>query len=213
MQGAIFDVDGTILDSMTAWVDITNEFFTEHEINISKEETPSYQSMSFEESLIGIHNAYLPNMAIPEMFDEFSRRASEKYSKNLPAKPYVCEYIRTLYNDGVKIAAATSGFPELVYSAFKRLKIYDMFSVYAFSGEVGCSKSSPDIYLLAAKRLGLKPEDCTVYEDIVTGIKSAKSAGFKTVAVEDATNTRDKDRLIQYSDRYITGWDELLSNI
>lgn len=213
MQGAIFDVDGTILDSMTVWVDITNEFFADHGINISKEQTLSYQSMSFEESLVGIQRDYLPDMSVEDMFAEFSRRAAEKYAKNLPAKPYVCEYIHKLYENGVKIAAATSGFPELVYSAFKRLKIYDCFSVYAFSSEVGCSKSSPDIYLLAAKRLRLEPSVCTVYEDIATGIESAKSAGFMTVAVEDPTNAHIRDRLIQHSDRYITGWDELLSNI
>lgn len=213
MQGAIFDVDGTILDSMTVWVDITNEFFHDHGIAVSKEETLSYQSMSFEESLVGIHNEYLPDMSVEEMFDEFSRRAAEKYANDLPAKPYVCDYIHKLYENGVKIAAATSGFPDLVYSAFKRLGIYDCFSVYAFSSEVGCSKSSPDIYLLAAKRLGLEPAVCTVYEDIATGIESAKGAGFMTVAIEDPTNAHIRDRLIQHSDRYITGWDELLSNI
>ncbi len=213
MQGAIFDIDGTILDSMTIWVDITNEFFRDHNINITKEQTLSYQSQSFEESLVSIHNEYLPDISVEDMFAEFQRRANEKYANEIPAKPYVIEYIKKLHSEGVKLAVATSGFPELVKKAFTRLGIYDYFSVFAYSSEVGCSKSSPDIYLLAAKRLGLKPEECTVFEDIATGIESSQSAGFKTVAIEDVTNLADKDRLIQHSDRYITGWDELLSNI
>ena len=87
MKGAIFDVDGTILDSMSVWVDITNEFFSDHGIAISKEQTLCYQSMSFEESLVGIQKDYLPEMSVEEMFAEFSRRAAEKYAKDIPAKP------------------------------------------------------------------------------------------------------------------------------
>lgn len=213
MKGAIFDVDGTVLDSMTVWLDITNEFFAEHGIGISKEENLSYCNMSFEESLLEIHRHYLSEMSVDEMFAEFRSRAAVKYAEELPPKKHACEYIRSLHDNGIKLAVSTSGFPELVYSAFKRLGIYDIFSAYTFSSEVGCSKSSPDVYLLAAERLELMPEECTVYEDIVTGIKSAKSAGFRTVAIADDTNIRDKNRLIRYSDRYITGWDELLSNI
>ena len=213
MQGAIFDIDGTILDSMTVWVDITNEFFYDHGIEISKEETLSYQSQSFEESLVSIHNEYLPEMSVPVMFAEFQRRADDKYKNELSAKPYVIEYIKQLKQQGIKLAVATSGFPELVKASFTRLGIYDDFDAYTYSSEVGCIKSSPDIYLLAADKLGLAPGDCTVFEDIAAGIESAARAGFKTVAVEDPTNAADRDRLIQYSDRYITGWKEMLSNI
>lgn len=213
MLGAIFDIDGTILDSMTVWVDITNAFFLEHGVNITEEQNLKYQEMSFEESLVAIHRDYLPNMAVEDMFREFQHRAELAYANTLPAKPYVCEYIKELHNSGVKLAVATSGFEELVKPALKRLGILDCFDVFTYSKEVGCSKSSPDIYLLAAKRLGLKPKDCTVFEDIITGIISAKGAGFGAIAIADPTNAHEKTRLIQYSDRYITGWEELLSNI
>lgn len=213
MKGAIFDVDGTILDSMTMWVNITNAFFVEHGIDITPEQTLAYQCMSFEESLVKIHDQYLPQMSVKEMFDEFSRRADEAFINDVQPKSGVCQYIKNLHNDGVKIAVATSGFPHLCKAAFKRTGILEYIDQFAFSSEVGCSKSNPDIYLLAAKRLGLKPEECTVYEDIITGVMSAKKAGFKVIAIKDATNMHDRDRLIQCSDRYITGWEELLSNI
>lgn len=213
MKGAIFDIDGTILDSMDIWVKITYDFFREHNVDVLADDVLAYQQKSFEESLVGIHNDYLPDMSVEDMFKEFSHRAQLEYENNIPAKDGVLEYIRLLHKSGVKLAAATSGFPELAYAALKRLGIYDLFSAFAFSSEVGCSKSQPDIYLLAAKRLNLEPCDCTVYEDIISGIKSAKSAGFHTVAIEDTTNAADKEGLIQYSDRYITGWKELLSNI
>lgn len=213
MLGAIFDIDGTILDSMGIWLDITRDFFSEHGVVITEEENLKYQEMAFEESLMEIHKKYLPDMSVEEMFREFEARTMDAYSNKIPPKPYVCEYIKSLYDKGIKLAVATSGFAELVKPAFKRLGIYEYFTAFSYSSEVGCSKSSPDIYLLSAERLGLKPEDCTVYEDIITGIMSAKKAGFKTISIADPTNAHEKTRLIQYSDRYITGWNELLSNI
>lgn len=212
MKGAIFDIDGTILDSMTVWLNITNSFFKEHNINISKNDILSYQSMSFEESLVKIHEEYLKNMSVDEMFKEFSERAENAYAKTLPAKPGVCEYIHSLHKSGVKIAIATSGFKKLAESALKRLGIFDCFSAFAYSAETGCSKSQPDIYLLAAKRLNETPENCVVFEDIITGIKSAASVGFKTVAIADPTNISDEEALKNSSDLYIKDWYELLNN-
>ena len=213
MKGAIFDIDGTILDSMTIWTDITDEFFKSHGVAITPEENAAYQQLAFEESLLAIHRDYLSDIPVEEMLDEFSHIAAKAYKNTIQPKPYVCQYIKKLHDSGVKLAVATSGFDELVEAAFKRIGIFDYFSAFAYSAEVGCSKSSPDIYLLAAKRLDLKPQECTVYEDIITGIMSAKNAGFMTVSVADLTNAGDKDRLILCSVRYITGWDELLSNI
>lgn len=211
MEGAIFDVDGTILDSMGVWVDLTKEFFQSHNIIISEDELLDYQNMTFEESIPKIQKEFLPNITFDEMMRELKQLVFKAYKYSIPAKPGVCEYIRSLHNNGVKIAIATSGFRELCTAAFERLGIQHIIDAYAFSSETGCSKSKPDIYLLAAKRLGLKPQECTVYEDIITGIMSANSAGFKTVAIYDKTNARDTQRLLRHSDRYITGWNELLS--
>ena len=213
LKGAIFDIDGTILDSMAAWIETTNKFFKSHGVNISEEKALSYQTMSFEESLSQIQHDYLPHIDTAKMLGEFSRLYKEECENGILPKPYAVEYIKSLHDKGVKLAVATSGFPDIVKKSFTRLGIYDYFDAFAFSSEVGCSKSNPDIYLLAAKRLGLKPCECTVYEDILTGIKSAGAAGFKTVAIEDISNASDKQGLIQHSDRYITGWSELLSNI
>ena len=211
MKGAIFDVDGTILDSMGIWVDIDTAFFASHNIKITPEQSAQYQDMTFEESLQQMQRDYLPDMSEAEMRRELMQMAADAYANTIPAKPGVCEFIRRLHDDGIKIAVATSGFKELCQSAFKRLGIFDIIETYAFSSEVGCNKSNPDIYLLAAKRLNLPPAECTVYEDIITGIMSAGAAGFKTVAVYDKTSAHDKDRLLRHSDRYITGWDDLLS--
>lgn len=213
MKGAIFDVDGTLLDSMGVWVKTTEEFFAEHNVCVTSEEVQAYQSMTLEDSLPLIQAQYLPHMTFDEMMNDLRARVHTAYQKHIPEKLGASEYVKQLHNNGIKIAIATSGFPELCKSAFIRLGISDCIDAYAFSSEVGCDKSKPDIYLLAAERIGLPPDECTVYEDLLKGIESAKSAGFKTVAIADSTNASLTKRLIQHSDRYITGWDELLSNI
>lgn len=213
MKGAIFDVDGTILDSMGVWGNITSTFFKQCGIVISDEDLLKFQEMSFEESLPIVQSKYLSDMSFEEMLNGFMKLVAYEYANNIPAKDGVCEYIRSLHESGIKIAVATSGFKELCHAALKRIGIFDMIDDFAFSQEIGKGKTSPDVYLTAAERIGIPPEECMVFEDILTGIITAKSVGFMTTAIEDATNTHDKERLIQHSDHYITGWNELLSNI
>ncbi len=213
LKGAIFDVDGTILDSMTAWYDITVDYFRGQGIILGSSEADRIQNMTLEESIPYIRNKYLPQMSAETIFAGFKARMEHAYRSTIPPKSGVCEYIRRLHLRGVRIAVATSGFPELCTSAFRRIGIYGYIDAYAYSSEVGCGKDRPDVYLLAAKRLGAMPCDCEVYEDIITGVMSAKKAGFTVTAVADPTNAHDKERLIRHSDHYITGWDELLSKI
>lgn len=211
LKGAIFDVDGTILDSMSLWYDITIDYFKEHGADLSNEEADKIQGMTLEESIPYIHDVYMPYLSAEQIMNGFKAKMEYAYRHTIMPKEGVCEYIRLLHDSGSKIAVATSGFEELCQAAFHRIGIFDYIDAYAYSSEVGCSKERPDIYILAAKRLCLRPADCEVYEDIITGIMSARSAGFTVTAVSDKTNMRDKDRLIRYSDRYITGWTELLS--
>ena len=136
--------------------------------------------------------------------------ASLQYENTLPLKEGADEYLKKLHYSGVKIAIATSGYEELCKKAFTRLGVWQYIDACAFSSEVGVNKSNPDVYLLAAKRIGIPPKECMVFEDITTGIGGAKKGGFETCAIYDATNADETDALKQLSDHYITGWKDLL---
>lgn len=211
MQGAVFDIDGTILDSMGIWYTVTVKFLAMHGVNITEQQADAYSEMTLEQSLPYLQRQFLPQLTINQISDGIYGMLADEYGKRVQAKPGVCDYIRGLYDRGVRIAAATSSYPELCRSALSRLGIDRFITAYTFSHEVGCGKDKPDIYLLAAKKLSLKPYDCTVFEDLLAGVISAKSAGFNVIAVADHSNIPDTQRLIQHSDRYITGWNELLS--
>ena len=210
MTGAIFDVDGTILDSMQVWYKVTTNFFNMHNLALTEEKAASYKEMTLDESLPQINEEFNLGMTNDEILEEFRRLIIHEYAFNIRLKPNIDIYLKQLHDNGVKIAVATSGYEGMCKSAFKRLGILEYIDAYAFSSEVGVNKGNPDIYLLAAERIGLKPQDCTVYEDIVLGLETAHKAGFKTCAIYDDTNSYETQRLKQVSDRYITGWEELL---
>ena len=209
-DGIIFDVDGTILDSMNVWFKVTSNFFELHGLVLTDEQAEAYKEMTLEESLPQINAQYGLGMTNEEIFNEFRTLVSREYSNTIMLKPGIDTYLKRLRDNGTKIAVATSGYEGMCKSAFRRLGIIDYIDAYAFSSEVGVNKGNPDIYLLAAKRIGILPHECTVFEDIALGIGTASKAGFKTCAVYDDTNANQTQLLKQISDRYITGWQDLL---
>lgn len=210
MKGAIFDVDGTLLDSMPVWWRASERFFKEHKIEMTSERFWQYTDMRLEDSLPQIRDEFKLDMTVDEMIGEFRALAAIEYRDSVQLKPHAKEYMEKLHAEGVKIAIATSGYEELCKAAFERLGVWDLIDARAFSDEVGVDKSNPDVYLLAAKRLGLNPSDCVVFEDIAAGISGAKKGGFKTCAVYDESSKGEAETIKALSDKYITSWKELL---
>lgn len=210
MRGAIFDVDGTLLDSMTVWWDVLIDFYRQHGVILTDEEAFEFKEMTLKESIPRIIDTLGLDESLEEVSDTFQKMASLQYESTLPLKEGADEYLKKLHDSGVKIAIATSGYEELCKKAFTRLGVWQYIDACAFSSEVGVNKSNPDVYLLAAKRIGIPPKECMVFEDITTGIGGAKKGGFQTCAIYDATNADETDALKQLSDHYITGWKDLL---
>ena len=210
MRGAIFDVDGTLLDSMTVWWDVLIDFYEQHGVTLTDEEAFEFKELTLKESIPMIIDTLGLDESLEEVSDTFQKMASLQYENTLPLKEGADEYLKKLHDSGVKIAIATSGYEELCKKAFTRLGVWQYIDACAFSSEVGVNKSNPDVYLLAAKRIGIPPKECMVFEDITTGIGGAKKGGFETCAIYDATNADETDALKQLSDDYITGWKDLL---
>ena len=209
-QAAIFDMDGTLLESMGVWKDITTTFLNRRFIDMSDEDVRKFRDMTLEESLpliVKMHN--LPD-AVEDVFAEFNALAADAYMNSIPMKPFAKEYIEKLHTAGIKIAIATSGYDALCRGALARLGVMDKIDAIALSSEVGVNKSTPDVYLLAAKRLGVDPKHCMVFEDILIGIQGAKKAGMQTTAVADFSNADEWELLKNSADHSIESWEELL---
>ena len=120
------------------------------------------------------------------------------------------EYLLELKKAGTRIAAATSSAYELIAPCLERNGVLECFDAFVTTMEVPHGKDFPDVYLEAAKRLKLSPEECLVYEDIYKGICAAKSAGFKVVAMREEASIDDQEKIRQASDYYIKDFVELL---
>ena len=166
MRGAIFDVDGTLLDSMQVWWDVVVDFFKEHGVELPYEEAKEYKEMTMKESIPTIKNRLNLDLSFEELSNTFMHMGLKQYETTVPLKKGADKYLKKLHNSGIKIAIATSGYEELCKTAFTRLGVWNYIDACAFSSEVGVNKSNPDVYLLAAKRIGIPPEECTVFEDI-----------------------------------------------
>lgn len=127
--------------------------------------------------------------------------ASVAYSTTVEAKPGALGYLHDLKAAGVKLGVATSLPPHLREPALRHVGMFELFNdIVSVDDANDVGKDQPDVYLLAAKRLGAAPADCTVFEDLLVGMKSAKSVGMKVWAMHDDSSASDWPEICHLAD-------------
>lgn len=210
IKGAIFDLDGTLLDSLSVWEQIDIRFLEKRGIKATKEYTQAVTPLGFHKAAEYTIARYGLGESTEEVISEWNRMAQQAYASEITLKPNVREYLLHLRGKGVKLGVATALHLESIESVLKNNHIYDMFESFTMLQEVSRGKGFPDIYLLAAQRLGLLPEDCIVYEDILTAIKGAKSGGFRVCGVYDPYAEHEWDQIVALSDYTVKDFAELM---
>lgn len=203
LTGAIFDVDGTLLDSMHIWRGLGERYLRRYGITAEDGLADKLYPMSLEESSIYLKQRYSLTDSVETIVSDTVAMIEEFYRDEVSLKPGVVSYLNELRNQGLPMAIATSGNREILVKALDRLQIKDHFQHILTCSDYGVSKREAAIYVAAAEKLGSKPAQTLVFEDVLHGILSARSAGFITVAVEDFSNERDKERIRNHSDYYI----------
>jgi HAD superfamily hydrolase (TIGR01509 family) len=203
MKAYIFDLDGTLLDSMGVWRDIDIEFLKKRGLAVPSGYAGRVSSMSFKEAAVYTINKFgLPD-SVDGLLQEWNDRAAYAYGHTVQMKPHAKEYLLALQKRGVKLAVATSSVPALYKAALRKHGIYDWFDAICDADEVGCGKSKPDIFLLAAKKLNVSPGGCVVFEDVLMAVKSAKSAGMTVYGVYDKASATEWDQIKEAADGVI----------
>ena len=204
---AIFDMDGTLVDSMVYWKHLATEFLERKGIQeISPTVLERIKPMTMTESAALFIQEYGLSGTAESVAAEMNAMMDEHYRRDIPLKPGVSAYLESLHSKGVSICVASATAEELMDACLTRLGVAYCFSFLLSCETVGTGKNRPDVYWESAKRLGAKPEEIAVYEDALYAAKTAKQAGFYTIAVRDDSNQPHWETLTALADEVILDW-------
>ena len=206
----IFDLDGTLLDSMGAWRDLGKDYLLQKGINPPDNLNEIIAAMSMLESAAYFQEAFKIELSAEEIIKEVKMFIEYKYRHEFKLKPYVKEYLEKLENENTVMCIATATPLKLAKAALERNEIIDYFSFVISCDEVGVGKNNPDIFILAANKLNAKPYEIAVYEDADFALITAKEAGFYTIGVYDDYFKNERKDIELISDIYIESFKELL---
>lgn len=210
VEAVIFDMDGTLIDSMWIWPAVDKEYMEKYHMEAPEGFYEAMEGMSYTEAAqLFVDTFPEQSLNIEEVKREWTDMVYEKYMTMVKLKPGVKEFLEFLRDRGIKSGIATSNARELAEAALKALGIAGFFDVVRTSCEAGAGKPAPDVYLLVAGELGVRPEACLVFEDIPMGILAGKNAGMEVCAVEDEFSMPQESKKRKLADYYIRDYYEI----
>ncbi|MGL5617294.1 MAG: HAD family hydrolase [Sarcina sp.] len=216
IKAAIFDLDGTLVDSMWVWeqidLDYLKEIGVEETINL-KDLKNDINHLSFNETGEYFKKRFNIQESVDFICNRWHEMAFNHYKTNVKLKAFAKEFLTKLKEKGIKIALATSNSKELLETCLISNGIIDFFDSITTTNEVPFGKDHPDVYLLAAKRLNVAPENCIVFEDILPAVEGALKANMTVVSVHDAAAEFQREALMAKSHRHIDSFEELILEI
>lgn len=210
IEAVIFDLDGTLVDSMWMWRSIDIEYLARFGISLPEDLQKCVEGMSFSETALYFKERFALKDHPDQIKSEWNKMAWDKYMNEVPLKEGVLEFLIYLKEHNIPAGIATSNSKQLVELIIQKLGILEYFASIRTSCEVAKGKPSPDIYLLVATDLGVKPEHCLVFEDIVTGIMAGKNANMKVCAVYDPYSDEELEEKRKLADYYVTSMREII---
>lgn len=203
IRGAIFDLDGTLIDSMEVWTNVDREYLSKRDIAV-----PDNLFLDIEEgnSFIEVARYFKERFtlqdSIEEIISEWTALVSRHYENDILLKPGVLEFLDLLRASNIKIGLGTSNTLFLASKVLRSNGIFDYFD----SIVTGCrkirGKPFPDIFLKVADEMEIPPEACLVCEDVLAGVQAGKNAGMTVIGVYDAYSEPDKEKIRELADFY-----------
>lgn len=186
IRGAIFDVDGTLMDSMWVWQQAFKRFLLAHDAQLESAKIDRLFTMSLGESGEFFRKELNLAESPAQLSSEIAAYAREAYLADTQLKPQVPEFLGALAAAGVQMVILTSGEAQIVQEVLTKLGVAQYFSrIYAATNE-GITKREPTLYLRAAEFMGVTPAQTCVFEDAVYAVTVAKKHGFHTVGIADS---------------------------
>jgi len=211
INALIFDLDGTIADSMWMWRAIDVEFLAKFNIPYQEGLQGEIEGKSFDETAVYFKETFNIDWSLEEIMKCWNEMAYHKYVYEVPMKPGAFDFITKAKQKGYRLAIASSNSARLINAVCKSHGLTGIFDAIVNCSEVQKGKPAPDVYLEAARRIGVHPDECMVFEDIVPGIMAGINAGMKVCAVEDEYSLQAMAEKADMADYYIKDYHELIN--
>jgi HAD superfamily hydrolase (TIGR01509 family) len=200
----IFDMDGTLVDSMAHWKNLEREFLQVKGITENIDEVlKDIQHMSIPGAMEYFLDRFHFEGTVESLTDELNAMMAAHYASDVDVKPGVPAYLEKLKQQGVKMCIASATSVPLVTICLERLGLKDYFEFFLSCVDVNASKDKPDVFLEAARRLGGSPAETAVYEDSLVATTTAKNAGFYVVGIYDENSAHYWEGIKELADELI----------
>ena len=209
ITGAIFDFDGTIVDSMPMWEQVPGELVARHGQVMTHEMFVITEPMSADEECAWFHEHLGVGESGEALFQELREMVREAYRTRVDAWPHVEEFLQSLADAGIPMVIASSTPADDIRVGLRAHGLEHFFSDVIFTGDVGRGKEFPDVYYHALGVLGTEMETTWVFEDAPFGVRTAYQTGFPVVALLNDHDGRDEAFLRENCDILVHGYDEL----
>ncbi len=207
-KAMVFDMDGTLIDSMWSWRGAFREFIQEREL-VMPEELVCIPECSCGQAA-RLLAPQLGEETYEEAVEAMFRIVDRHYLKDVPARPGAAEWVKRLKERGYLLAVATATPLRYANHALIRLGFQGLFDLVVSCEEIGLGKKDPAFFTRVAERLGVQAEECVMFEDALYAIRSAKKAGLTVCAIEDYYAWRDKEDIRREADGYIACYEDLM---
>lgn len=203
IKAVIFDLDGTLIDSMWVWKQVDIEYLKKRGILLPEDLQKSIEGYSFTETAVYFKKRFELEDSIDEIKDEWTEMVKDYYRSSIKAKKGVKEFLIFLNKNNYKIGLATSNFRDLALDVLKSNDLIQYFDQIVTTCEVPRDKSYPDVFLETARRLNVSPEECIVFEDTLSAVIGASLAGMRVIGVYDSLGTCTPGELAEKTEKII----------
>lgn len=203
IEAIIFDMDGTLVDTEPFNAEIERRQFSLNNLEISDEEHQKYLGVASDAMWREITANHQASLTVDQLIEQNHAESLRYFAEleQIPVMPYLVDLLGKLQSKNYKMAVASSSTPEIIDLILTKTDLKKYFHVIVSAQEAGKSKPEPDVFLLAARKLGVNPTNCLVVEDSPNGIKAAKAAGMTCVAYEgpeaNSLKLQEADSIIQ----------------
>ncbi len=201
LEAVIFDLDGTLIDSMGVWIEVDKEYLGKRGIPVPDD---LFQDMEHGDSFIEVAKYFKQKFNLPDSIDiimkEWTGMVVYHYENDIPLKFGARELLNFLKTHNIKIGVGTSNSKFLAQTVLKANNVIQFFDCIIAGCEDIKGKPYPDIFLKVASGLGIKPENCLVIEDVFVGIQAAKNARMTVFSIEDEHTKPEWEKIKKITD-------------